>query len=365
MLRDRLLLLIIAVGALASLGFGPPVLTDADLPHRTLTQQDLGAWRGTECPKVDAEAALLVHMDTGQILCAKNEHEPRAPASFVKIATALVALEHARLDDRITIEAIDLTTPSMVRLLRGDRYSLHDLLVALLVPSDNVAALAVARHVAGTVPTFVEWMNQLARDLGLHNTHFANPHGLDDPEGYMSAYDAAILARYAMTNPTFADLVGRKEALVGYYLWPSTNELFTMYPGVKGIKTGTTERAGHCFIGLVDRPQGKALTVVMGSGDRWADTLQLLNFFYAAYAEVRVDLPPNALNRYLDPDGGWRQLYLKEPVTLLTNPANVDAVSFFRRLDNLTASPSPDEPVGSLMVWLDGYLWTELPMYAR
>lgn len=365
MSRRHLLPVAIALAALCTAGLGPPVLTDSDLAHRVVTPDQLRAWRDTSCPEVTADAALLVNTTTGQILCAKNEHERRAPASFVKIAAALVATRNARLDDRITIQHSDLSTPSMIRLLTGDEYSLHQLLVALLLPSDNAASLAIARHVAGNVPTFVDWMNQLAAELGLQNTHFANPHGLDDPDGYMSAYDAAILASYAMTDPTFADLVGRSEALIGYYLWPSTNTLFKEYPGVKGIKTGTTDEAGQCFVGLVERPRGRVLTVVMGSQDRWADTKQLLNFFYAAYAEVRVELPPNDLNRYLDEEGNWHPLYLKEPMTLLANPADLPSVSTFRRLDNPTTSPTPDEPVGSLMVWRDGLLWVEVPMYAR
>lgn len=362
----RLLLLVAAVvAACLGAGFGPPVLTDADVPQRLVTRHQLTAWRDDTCPYVTAAASLLVNVSTGQILCAQNEHERRAPASFVKVATALVALEHTRQDDKVMITGPDLATPSMVNLMKNQEYTMRELLLALLLPSDNAAALAIARHAAGNVETFVGWMNDYAAALGLQDTHFTNPHGLDEEGLYMSAYDAAILARHAMSVPAFADIVGRRDGLIGAYLWPSTNQLYGQYPGVMGVKTGTTDNAGDCFIGWVRRPQGELLTVVMGSEDRWADTKQLLNYYYATRAEVRVDLPENALNRYMDEHGEWHTLYLREPATLLTHPADARCVTYYRRLDNPTATPNPEEPVGSLVVLQDGRYLTEYPMYAR
>jgi D-alanyl-D-alanine carboxypeptidase (penicillin-binding protein 5/6) len=361
----RLLVVPLIIATLLCSGFGPAALTESDLARRPVTPSQLRAWRMDACPQIGAASYMLISPTTGQILCAHNEHERRAPASLVKIVTALVTLEHNRQDEKVTIQWMDVTTYSVTRLLRGDVLSLRDLLMALLVPSDNAAALAIARHVAGNSATFVGWMNEYVTRLGLTNTHFGNPHGLDDPEGYSTAYEMAILARHAMSNPAFADFVGRSAAIVGEYLWPSTNKLYDDYPGVKGVKTGTTDEAGECLIAYIDRPQGEVMTVVMGSQDRYADTKTLLNYYYASYAELRIDLPENNQNRYLDEEQNWHPLYIENPSTLLVHPADLPAVSFYRRVDDPTTAPAPNRPVGVLVVTLEGAVLAELPMFAR
>jgi len=350
----RVFLVALIIVSLCCVGYAPPMLTDSDIPERVLTGEQLRAWHGTECPQVSAASAIVVSNTTGEILCAKNEHERRAPASFAKIVTALVALQHTRQDERVTINAWDLSVSSMTGLRHGKELSMRELLLALLVPSDNAAAKAIARHAAGDVTTFVGWMNEFVASLGLRDTHFANPHGLDNPEGYTSAYDVAIMARYAMQDPTFADIVGRPAVIIGEYLWPSSNLLFDQYPGVKGIKTGTTDEAGECFVGLVDRAQGSVLVVVMGSQDRWADTTLLLNYYYARYAELCIDLPENRQNRYFDAEGVAHTLYLRDPFSMLVAPADVNTASLYRRIDNPAVNPGPDEPVGVLVVTLNG-----------
>ncbi|NLD42715.1 MAG: D-alanyl-D-alanine carboxypeptidase [Chloroflexi bacterium] len=359
------LVALLVIASLLCSGFGPAVLTESDLAQRPVTPSQLRAWRLSDCPGVSAKAYMVVSPTTGQVLCAHNEHERHAPASLVKIVTALVALEHNRQDEKIMVQWMDVTTYSVTRLLKGEVYSLRELLMALLVPSDNAAALTIARHVAGDAATFVGWMNDYVARLGLQDTHFANPHGLDAPDGYSTAYDMAILARYAMANPSFADFVGRSATIVGDYLWPSTNQLYGVYPGVIGVKTGTTDEAGECLIAYVDRPQGEVLTVVLGSEDRYADTTTLLNYYYATYAEVTIDLPENAQNRYLDEDQAWHGFRLEAPVTLLVNPADRRSVSFYRRIDNATPAPRPGEQVGVLLVTMDGTLLAELPLLAR
>lgn len=361
----RTLLIPLIVASLLCSGFGPAAITESDLARRPVTPSQLRAWRMDRCPAIGAEAYIVVSPTTGQILCAHNEHERRAPASLVKIVTALVTLEHNRQDEKVMVQWMDITTYSVTRLLRGETYSLRELLMALLVPSDNAAALTIARHVAGNTSTFVTWMNEYVTRLGLTDTHFGNPHGLDDPEGYSTAYELAILARHAMSNPSFADFVGRSAAIVGDYLWPSTNLLYGEYPGVKGVKTGTTDEAGQCFISYIDRPQGAVMTVVLGSEDRFTDTKTLLNYYYASFAEVRIDLPENDQNRYLDEEHNWHTLYLEAPVTLLVHPSDARSVSFYRRIDDPTTSPVAGRPVGVLVVTLDGAVLTEFPMYAR
>ena len=361
----RLSWLLISILSCFCLGFGPPLLVNSDLSSRGLAPHQLRAMRPVPVPQMTAVSAILVNTTTGQILYAQREHERRAPASLVKIVTAMVALQRGRLDQEFRVRDWDLEPSSAVGLVDGDRLSLRDLLYILLLPSDNAASLTIARGLAGKVATYVGWMNDLAASWELKNTHFANPHGLDEEGAYTSAYDMAVIALRAMGDPTFAEIVRQPEAFVAQRQLEATNKQLTMYPNTVGVKTGTTDRAGECLIALVDRPQGKALGVVMGSTDRYRDMRLLMDYFYANFAELRLDLPQTPQNRYQDEAGNWHEFHLGQPTTLIISPWKLDAVSYFRRVDNPTANPDPDQPIGALEVTLLEKRLIEVPIYAR
>ena len=347
------------------LGFGPPVLTDADVPTRWVTQQQLGAVRNTAPPQLDCEAALLADVATGQVLYAHNEHEQRAPASLTKIVTAMVALRAGRQDQEITVATADLYVDSVAGLKTGEKLTLRQLLFLLLVPSDNRSAMVIARGLAGDYATFVGWMNELSAEWGMTNSHWGNPHGLDNAETYSTAYDIAIAARNAMADPIFADVVSYSDAVIAGHWVLSTNELLTTYPGAVGIKTGTTDNAGQCLAAMVDRVSGKALTVVMGSSDRFLDTRLLMDHYYDNYAVLTIDLPQTDQNRYLDEEGNWREFRLERPVALLIKPWQVGTARAYRRIDTLSANPVASAPIGALEITLDGLPAAEVPLYVR
>ena len=146
----------------------------------------------------------------------------------------------------------------------GEELNVRQLLFATLIPSDNAASTALGRGLAGSVAGFVGWMNEQVAEWGLQNTHFANPHGLDDKDNYTTAYDMAVITRTPYIQPTFAEIVRLPEWIVNHRVVTSTNELLNAYQGMIGVKTGTTDEAGENLITLVDRPAGQALTVVMG-----------------------------------------------------------------------------------------------------
>jgi D-alanyl-D-alanine carboxypeptidase len=351
--------------SLCCLGFGPPALTDADVPTRWVTQQQLGGVRQTEPPQIGAQAALLADVATGQILYAYNEHERRAPASLTKIVTAMVALRVGRQDQEITVATADLYVDSVADLKTGEKLTLRQLLFLLLVPSDNRAAMVIARGLAGDYGTYVNWMNDLSAQWGMADTHWANPHGLDNADGYSSAYDIAIAARNAMADPVFADIVSYPDAVIAGHWVVSTNELLNTYPGAVGIKTGTTDRAGECLAAMVDRVPGRALTVVMGSDDRFLDTRLLMDYYYANYAVLTIDLPQTDQNRYLDEEGKWREFRLERPFAMLIKPWQVGMARSYRRIDTLSANPDPSAPIGALEITLDGLAVGEVPLYVR
>ncbi|MHB1356592.1 MAG: D-alanyl-D-alanine carboxypeptidase family protein, partial [Anaerolineae bacterium] len=265
-------------------------------------------------PEISAQAAMLVDLVTGRILYANNEHERRSPASLTKLVNAVVALERGTLTADMVVWPADLAATTRAGLANGEHLTMQQLLILMLVCSDNSAANAIARNLSGGTneEAFIGWMNELVARWGLKDTHFVNAHGLDDPDQYSTAYDLAIIARNAMLVPLIAEVVAYPAARVGNHHVNSTNELLNSYPGLVGVKTGTTDDAGECLIGMAIRPQGRVLAVVLTSVDRFQDTRVLLDYYYANYAGLTVDLTGSNLDRYLDNSQTWHSLVVKE-----------------------------------------------------
>ncbi len=365
MLSKRAAFIILSMLSCFCLAFGPPRLVDSDYAQRGLTRQQLRAMRPVPLPSVSAASVLMVNMSNGQVILAHNEHERRAPASLTKLVTAMVALQRGKLDREMYVRADDLAVYSAARIQEGEGLNLRELLYMLLISSDNAASLVIARSLGRDVGTFVGWMNALVASWGLKDTRFANPHGLDARDAYSTAYDMAIIAYHAMNDPLIAHAVGQSEFIIAGRKLVSTNELLNTYSGAIGVKTGTTDRAGECLIAMVDRPTGKVMLVLMGSKNRYLDARLLLDYYYANYAELRIDLQPSPQNRYLDESNAWREFGLRERMILLVKPWEVTTAAFYRRIDDISASPARDKPIGALEVKLAGRPLTELPLYAR
>ncbi len=361
----RFSLLLLIVLATLSLGFGPPRLTDSDLAIKRLTPQQIALMRNDPVPEVTAAAVLLVNPTTGQVIYAQNEHARRAPASLTKLITALVAMERADLERRIHISENDLSVWTMIGLQENEIQPLRELLPVLLLPSDNAAAMAIARNVGGDVNVFVGWMNEWVENWGLQNTRFANPSGLDAEGNYTSAWDMARIALYAMQDPMLRSILSQPEMVSTNRRLVNTNEMLRRYPGAVGVKTGTERQAGQCLITLVERRQGQALSVLLGSTDRYADATALTDYFYRNYAELTIDLPPSPINQYVDENGDLRPMGLVEPARFLARSWQMGDLTMVRRIENPTANPTPDEPIGRLEVYLAGRPLVELPLYAK
>lgn len=242
-------------------------------------------------PPVGAAAAVLMEASTGTILYAKNEHRRHAPASTTKIVTALLALENGRLSDAITVSPRAASASgSTAGLAAGETYTLEELLYALMLPSGNDAAVAIAEHLAASSSEFAREMTRRARELGAFDSRFRNPHGLDDPDHYSTAYDMALFARTAMQYPTFARIVGQRAftALSRQRTWRNTNRLLWSFEGATGVKTGTTGRAGDCLVAAANRDGMTLISVVLGSQDRWADSARLLEYGFSAFTLVEL-----------------------------------------------------------------------------
>lgn len=237
-----------------------------------------------EPPEVSAAAWILYDATHDVVLASEAADEPRAMASTTKMMTALLAIEHGDLDARIRVSATAAAIgEAEVDLEPGETLTMQQLVTALMIRSANDASLAVAEHVAGSEAAFVEQMNARARDLGLLETSFANPHGLDAPGHHSSARDLLTLARFAMEQPLFAELARTRRAVLPpgsqgtVRVVSSTNRLLGDYDGLIGVKTGFTGAAGLCLVAAATRDGRTIYAVVLGSEDHFADTTALLD----------------------------------------------------------------------------------------
>ena len=252
-------------------------------------------------PRIGASAAILVEATSGAVLYAKNEHRRRAPASTTKMMTAIVVLEKARLRDVVTVSRRAARTPgSTLGLKTGERIRLDELLQGVMLCSGNDGSVALAEHVAGSEAEFASLMNRKALELGALHTQFKNAHGLRAPSHYSTAFDLAIIARYAMKYPLFERYVGTKEEEM---IWESsektrpirnTNRLLWSFAGADGIKTGTTNEAGYCLVASASRYGRRFIAVVLHSPDRWGDCARLLEYGFNEFSLRQIaknDMP--------------------------------------------------------------------------
>jgi serine-type D-Ala-D-Ala carboxypeptidase (penicillin-binding protein 5/6) len=252
-----------------------------------------GAAHAASPPRVSASAAIVANGATGEILYARHADERRPMASITKIMTALVALERA---DPASVTTIDRQAAAIgeatMNLRLGEKRTVRELLEGMLIPSANDAAWAVAEDVGGgSVPRFVGYMNARARELGLANTHYVNPDGLDAPGHYSSARDILRLARQAMRKPLFSELVRTRTARVGRHLLETTNDLLGTYRGAIGVKTGWTDGAGWSEVAAADRNGMTIYAVLLGGpsrASRDADLAKLLDWGFAQYRRYEL-----------------------------------------------------------------------------
>lgn len=251
----------------------------------------------SELPKTNSRRYIVYDRISKSMIIGKNEDVKSAMASTTKIMTSIVILEKADLGEMVTVSAkAGGTGGSRLGLKRGDKASVRDLLYGLMLRSGNDAAVALAEHVGGSVKEFAELMNEKASELGLTNTHFVTPHGLDDANHYTTALELAKLTDYAMDNETFAKIVGTKSTTI--YInnqsrqINNTNELLGVLNGVVGVKTGFTNNAGRCLVTETKRNNMDIITIVLGADtkkDRTKDSVNLIEYTFSKYKMYNVE----------------------------------------------------------------------------
>lgn len=263
-------------------------------------------------PEIEATTAILIDAKTGEVLFSKNENVQMAPASMTKIMTALLAIENLDMDTVVTIDdETPYTEGNIIYMYEGEKFTVEQLLKAMLVSSANDCAAALAKTMSGTLKDFANLMNGKAKELGAKNTNFVNPNGLDDKKHMSTAYDFAMIAKEAMKNETFREIVSMTS-----YTVPKTNknkkrQLYTTnrllsdkyndivvngeyrkpyYKNAIGIKTGYTPVALGCLCAAAEKNGTELISVVMHSSDfgRFADTIALFEYGFANYATYNV-----------------------------------------------------------------------------
>ena len=250
----------------------------------------------TDEPSLNSRAAIIFDRTSKNIIWGKNMNEKRAMASTTKIMSAILVLEYGNLSETIEVckKAANIGG-SRLGLHEKDKITLRDLLYGLMLRSGNDAAVQIAIHLGGSIEGFAKMMNDKARELGLQNTNFVTPHGLDDPNHYTTAYELALLTDYALNIKEFAQIVNTKTATIyingNVMTINNTNELLGYLKGVDGVKTGFTNNAGRCLVTSTTRNNWQIISVVLGADTkkhRTTDSIKLIEYAYENYKQINI-----------------------------------------------------------------------------
>lgn len=315
-------------------------------------------------PDLTAGAAVLIDAQTGQVLYDKHAERQSEPASTTKILTALVALEKGHLDDQVTVsqDAWGLEGSSAY-LEPGEQQSLESLLYALMLPSGNDAAAAIAEHIAGSEEAFAAAMNETAASLGATHSHFTNPHGLPDSDHYTTPLDLAKITRAALQHPEFAKIVGTKSfELPGGYqqrLFYNHNKLLWNYDGATGVKTGYTESAGSTLVASATRGDRSLIAVFMDDRPEalWDDAERLLDYGFELPPPSTVVMAGETLAQVPVAGGSAKEASILAARELRLFLQGADLSALERRLDlpsTLQAPLSQGQRVGRVDFYLQG-----------
>ncbi|TSB46860.1 D-alanyl-D-alanine carboxypeptidase family protein [Alkalicoccobacillus porphyridii] len=318
--------------------------------------------------EVSGKAAVLMEQSTGRILYGKNEHEPMRIASITKIMTAILAIESGKLNETVTVsDRAYGTEGSSLYLEEGEKVKLEDLVYGLMMRSGNDAAVAIAEHVGGSLEGFVFMMNEKAVEIGMDQTLFENPHGLDDHEHHRSsAYDMALLTQYAMMNDTFKTISGTSDYRTTegkVRVFHNKNKLLTqLYKYSTGGKTGYTKLAHRTLVSTATKDDLDLITVTLDASNDWDDHMNLFNwaFEHVQLKEViKEGILPQVKDDYYKGRLYSKQSYfyplqknewhkLKQELTLQTPPVKEE---------------QENQPIGKLTMKLDKQTLASIPLY--
>lgn len=321
---------------------------------------------------VGAKGAVLMEQKSGRVLYEKNAHTKMRIASITKIMTGILAIESGKMNHYVKVsENATHAEGSSVYLKPGEKIKLRDLVYGLMLRSGNDTAVAIAEYIGGSVDGFALLMNQKAREIGMANTHFANPHGLDDHENhYSTAYDMALLMRYAMRNKTFQKISGTKVYKAPNPTenwdreWKNKNRLLTKYKYCTGGKTGFTKLAKRTLVTTAKNGDMELIAVTLNDSNDWNDHISMYESGFKGFdmAEVlskgKVDITKNKYYK--------GHLYLKKSVVYPSTNKEMDLFTVKYKLNKPEKqwdAHKMEKIVGKAVIYLDGRVVEEAPIY--
>ncbi|WP_408006578.1 D-alanyl-D-alanine carboxypeptidase family protein [Pseudalkalibacillus sp. A8] len=327
-----------------------------------------------EGPGVYAQGAILMEQESGRVLYGKNEHQKMRIASITKIMTAILAIESGKMEETVTVSERPLQAEgSSIYLKKGEKIVLEDLVYGLMLRSGNDSAVAIAEHVGGSLEGFVYMMNEKATEIGMRNTYFSNPHGLDDHENhYSTAYDMALLTRYAMENEQYRKISGTKTHRAPQdgekwdRIFKNKNKLLRMYEYSTGGKTGYTSRAKRTLVSTAQKEDLELIAVTLNDGNDWNDHMNLFNWAFDTYDLVSIVQKGKITG--LENEAYRNKV---EAARTFYYPLNEEERELVNNEITLMKPPkngkwkNPPSPVGQLTIFLDGKDIGQIPLFIK
>lgn len=355
----------------------------------------IAVYATSEAPIISSPNAVLIDSITGKVLFDENAHELAYPASTTKVMTAILVLENANLDEVITISDDLFVLGSSMYLLKGESFTVYELLQTLLIRSANDAAEVLATHISGSVEAFVQLMNKRAKELGALNTNFTNPHGLPDENHVTTAYDLAVIAKHAMTFDLFREIVATERLTfeateftpeTRYYrntnrfLWGTGGVNQILYNGaytnikydiIDGVKTGYTNDARNCLISSANVDGQRLISVVLGAQglNVYADSRAIIDYGYENYQLVQL-AEKDLLKTTTPITNGAEEnasLYIAESLDV-TIPRNINIEEINEEViieDNIKAPILPGDVLGKIVYSIEDEILGETSLVAR
>lgn len=330
--------------------------------------------------KLTAQSAILIEASTGRVIWEKDADVRHYPASMTKMMTGILALEKLPPKADVVISPNAAATEDCpLEIVAGECLSADNIITGMLMESDNGAAVAIAEAVDGSVSQFVQRMNERAQEIGMSNTHFVNPNGLTEANHYSTARDMAKLARFAMNNKKFREIVSTKNQVIHWEvparqqkLAENTNKLLANYNGMNGIKTGWTEAAGGCLAASARRNGVELIAIVMqtpGPDDRFADASKLLDYGFKQVKMVK-GIAKDRVSRKLWVRGGTSASVMAHPAEDINYPLinGEDPKHYTLSYDvpKVIAAPLKDgETVGRIIIKYDNKEVGSVPMISE
>lgn len=307
--------------------------------------------------ETSASSAILMDTDNNIILYEKDIHKVRSVASISKIMTAVLAIESDKMDDKIIVDdVISDAYGSAIYIKEGEELTLRDLVYGLMLRSGNDAALVIAKYVGGNVDHFVEMMNNKASEIGMDNTTFNNPHGLDVDKGnYSTAYDMAILTSYAMKLDEYKKIVGTKSYTLktnkNTYVWKNKNKLLKLYKYTTGGKTGFTDIAKRTLVTTASKDGINLVAVTLNDGNDFNDHIDLFDYGFNNYTNHNI-IKKGIINVYDDYYYADYELYTKDNYNYIINNGGEYNVVLKFELEKKRSFKN-DDVVGNIIVMID------------